>query len=124
MAVVNETLVKKYFEGQDPMGKQINLGGKDTGMVKPFTIVGVLADQVDEHVGGDAQPFILLSQQQIPTTSLFYQALLKTVVSFVVKTRGNMPVAGGDAVGIPRGRARLRARQLSDHAGGSRQEHL
>ena len=74
------------------LGNQINLGGKDTGMVKPFTIVGVLADQVDEHVGGDPQPFILLSQQQIPTTSLFYQALLKTIVSFVVKTRGNIPV--------------------------------
>ena len=51
VAVVNETLVKKYFSGQDPLGKQINLGGKDTGMIKPFTIVGVLADQVDSHRG-------------------------------------------------------------------------
>ena len=90
--VVNESLAKKYFPGQDPLGKQINLGGKDTGMVKPFTIVGVLANQVDEHVGTEAQPFIMLSQQQIPTTSLFYQALLKTLVSFVVKTRGIVPV--------------------------------
>ena len=30
-----------------PIGKQIDLGGKDTGMLKPFTIVGVLGDQVD-----------------------------------------------------------------------------
>ena len=44
-------------------------------------------------VGGDVQPLILIPQQQIPTTSLFYQALLKTVVSFVVKTRGDIPVA-------------------------------
>jgi len=43
-------------------------------------------------VGSDIQPFIMLPDQQIPTTSLFYQALLKTVVSFVVKTRGNVPV--------------------------------
>ena len=93
VAVVNETLVKKYFAGKDPLGKQINLGGKDTGMIKPFTIVGVLGDQVDTTVGGDVQPLILLSQQQIPTTSLFYQALLKTVVTFVVKTRGDIPVA-------------------------------
>jgi putative ABC transport system permease protein len=92
VAVVNEALVKKYFQGKDPLGKQINLGGKDTGMVKPFSIVGVLADQVDQHVGTPAQPFILLSQQQVPTTSLFYQALLKTVVSFVVRTRGNVPL--------------------------------
>ena len=93
VAVVNESLVKQYFPGNDAVGKQINLGGKDTGMVKPYTIVGVLADQVDSTVGGKIQPLVLLPQQQIPTTSLFYQALLKTVVSYVVKTRGNIPVA-------------------------------
>ena len=53
VAVVNEALVKKYLAGKDPLGKQINLGGKDTGMIKPFTIVGVLTDQVDRAVGGD-----------------------------------------------------------------------
>jgi putative ABC transport system permease protein len=91
--VINEALERKYFAGKDPLGKQLDLGGKETGMVKPFTIVGVLADQVDRSVGGEVQPLILLSQQQVPTTSLFYQALLKTIVSFVVKTRGNIPVA-------------------------------
>jgi putative ABC transport system permease protein len=93
VAVVNEALVKKYFAGKDPLGRQIDLGGKETGMTKPFTIVGVLGNQVDRTVGGAVQPFIMLPQQQIPTTSLFYQALLKTVVSFVVKTRGDIPVA-------------------------------
>jgi putative ABC transport system permease protein len=93
VAVVNETLAKTYFAGKEPLGKQINLGGKDTGMIKPYTIVGVLADQVDSSVGGSIQPLVLLPQQQIPTTSLFYQALLKTVVTFVVKTRGSIPVA-------------------------------
>jgi predicted permease len=91
--VINEALAKKYFAGKDPLGKQINLGGKDTGMIKPYTIVGVLGDQVDSNVGGTIQPLVMLPQQQVPTTSLFYQALLKTVVTFVVKTRGNIPVA-------------------------------
>ena len=93
VVAINETLAKKYFAGEDPLGKQIDLGGKDTGMVKPFTIVGVLGDMVDKTVGGEPQPLILIPQQQVPTTSLFYQALLKTVVTFVVKTRGNIPVA-------------------------------
>lgn len=93
VVAVNQALAKTYFPGKDPLGKQINLGGKDTGMIKPFTIVGVLADQVDSNVGGTIQPLILLPQQQIPTTSLFYQALLKTVVTFVVRTRGEIPVA-------------------------------
>jgi len=93
VAVINQALADKYFPGQDPLQKEINLGGKDTGMIKPYTIVGVLADQVDRNVGGVVEPLILLSQQQIPTTSLFYQALLKTVVSFVVKSRGEIPIA-------------------------------
>ncbi len=92
VVAVNEALVKKYLPGKDPLGMQIDIGGKKTGMIKPFTIVGVLHDQVDRAVGGDVQPFIMLPQQQIPTTSLFYQALLKTMVSFVVRTRGNIPV--------------------------------
>jgi putative ABC transport system permease protein len=92
VVVVNQMLVKKYLAGQDPIGKQIDLGA-DTGMTRPFTIVGVLADTVDLSVGSDPQPLILLPDQQIPTTSLFYQALLKTIVNFVVKTRGSIPVA-------------------------------
>ena len=93
VTVVNEALARKYLAGADPLGKQIDLGGKDTGMLKPYTIVGVLGDQVDKSVGGEIEPFILIPQQQVPTTSLFYQALLKTIVSFVVKTRSDIPVA-------------------------------
>lgn len=93
VAVINEALARKYFAGRDPEGRQIVLGGKDTGMIKPYTIVGVLGDQVDSTVGGEVQPFVMLPQEQVPTTSLFYQALLNTMVNFVVKTRGDIPVA-------------------------------
>lgn len=93
VAVINETLARKYFANKEPLGTQIILGGKDTGMIKPYTIVGVLGDQVDSTVGGDVQPFIMLPEEQIPTTSLFYQALVSTMVNFVVKTRGDIPVA-------------------------------
>ena len=93
VAVINQAFAKAYFAGKDPIGKQINLGGKDTGMIQPFSIVGVLGDQVDSNVGAPAQPFLMIPQEQVPTTSLFYQALLKTLVTFVVKTHGNIPVA-------------------------------
>ena len=93
VAEVNEALAKKYFAGRNPLGKQVYLGGMDREMFKPYTIVGVLSDQVEGKVGAGVLPLILLPQQQIPTTSLFYQALLKIVVSFVVKTRGDIPVA-------------------------------
>ncbi|MBV8674577.1 MAG: ABC transporter permease [Acidobacteriaceae bacterium] len=93
VAVINEAFAKKYFPGKDPLQRQIELGGKDTGMVKPLTIVGEIGDQADRNVADEVQPLLLIPYQQVPTTSLFYQALLKTVVSFVVKTRGTVPVA-------------------------------
>ena len=93
VAVINEALAKKYFADRDPLLQQIDLGGKDTGMVKPLTIVGVIGNQADRKVGTDPQPLLLVPYQQVPTTSLFYQALLKTVVTFIVKTRGTAPIA-------------------------------
>lgn len=90
---INETLAKTYFAGKNPIGQQLDLGGKDTGMLRPYTIVGVIGDQVDKGVSVPPQPFLMVPYEQIPTTSLFYQALLKTIVSFVVKTKSDMAVA-------------------------------
>ena len=93
VAVINESLAQKYFDGKDPLQQQINLGGKETGMERSYTIVGVLTDQVDSHVGGASDPMIFLPYRQVPTTSLFYQALVSTMVNFVVKTHGDIAVA-------------------------------
>jgi len=93
VVAINETLARKYFAGQDPLGQEIDLGGKETGAVKPYTIVGVLGDQVDSGVGQSPHPLIMVPHEQVPSTSLYYQLLVKTVVFFAVKTRGDIPVA-------------------------------
>jgi MacB-like periplasmic core domain/FtsX-like permease family len=92
VVAVNESLAKKYFGNMDPLQQQIILGGKETGMEEALTVVGVLGDQVDSKVGGIPDPMIFIPYQQVPTTSLFYQALLTTMVNFVVKTRGDLAV--------------------------------
>jgi predicted permease len=91
--VLNETLAKKYFAGQDPIGQQIGLGGKETGAVKPYSIVGVIGDQVDSSVGDVPKPMLLVPYEQVPSTSLYYQILIKTIVFILVKTRGDIAVA-------------------------------
>lgn len=90
---INETLARTYFQGKDPLGMQIDLGGKRTGMFKPYTVVGVLADQVDISTAQPAMPFLMIPYRQVPTTSAYYQILVQTIVNFVVKTRGNVAVA-------------------------------
>jgi putative ABC transport system permease protein len=93
VVVINETLARKYFAGKDPLGQQIDLGGKDTGAIKPYTVVGVIGDEVDNGVSHSPKPLVLVPYEQVPTTSLYYQLLIKTIVFFAVKTHGNIAVA-------------------------------
>lgn len=93
VVVINETFAHKYFAGKDPLGQQIDLGGEGTGAIKPYTIVGIIGDQVDNGVSRPPKPLLLVPYEQVPSTSLFYQLLIKTVVFFAVKTRGNIAVA-------------------------------
>jgi len=93
VAVINEEMAKKYFAGRNPIGEHLDLGGKDTGILVPPVIVGVIGNERTTSVEEPAQPMILLPGDQIPTTSLFYQALVDSFQNFIVKTRGNVPVA-------------------------------
>ncbi len=90
---INNTLARTYFTGTDPIGKQLDLGGKDTGMLRPYTIVGILGDQVDTAVSTPPGPLLLIPYRQVPTTSLYYHLLLKTFVNFMVKTRSDVAIA-------------------------------
>jgi putative ABC transport system permease protein len=90
---INDALARQYFAGMDPIGQQLDLGGKDTGMLKPYTVVGVIGDQIDDSLSQEPRPLLLIPYRQIPTTSLYYQGLIKTVVNFVVKTRSDVAVA-------------------------------
>jgi predicted permease len=93
VAVINEAFAKKYFPENDALNHQIDLGGKDTGMLQPYTIVGVLADTSQHGASVPVRPEIYLPFEQVPTTSLFYQALLQTFVNFAVKTRNAVDLA-------------------------------
>jgi putative ABC transport system permease protein len=93
VAAINEALARKYFAGKEALGQQLDFGGRETGMLRPYTIVGIVADQVEKSASQPVQPLVMLPYQQIPPASLFYPGLLKTMVYFVVKTRGNIAVA-------------------------------
>jgi predicted permease len=91
--VINEALARAYFPNEDPLGRQIEFDHKETGMLMPCTIVGIIGDYADSGVSQPAQPLLLFPYQQVPTTSIFYPLLLKSIVNFAVKTRNDMAVA-------------------------------
>ena len=62
VAVINQTLAKKYFTG-NPVGREFAFGNKFT---KPIRIVGVSADAKTHDIRADIDPTIYLSYAQNP----------------------------------------------------------
>ena len=93
VALINETLARRYFGNENPLGQQLDLGGKDTGMSKPYTMVGVTADVVQTKLGRAILPEIDLPYPQIPITGFFYGFLVAPETNYVVRTHGNVEIA-------------------------------
>ena len=78
--VVNEALVKKYYRGEEPLGRPIYLGAPDNRLFDGATIVGVVADTRDAGLGSDP----------LPTVYIPYAVMAGwTGFSYVVRTDGD-----------------------------------
>jgi putative ABC transport system permease protein len=75
VAIVNETVVRRFWPGADPIGKRILVGR----MVKPVEVVGVLGDVRNNRLAADVQPEIYLPFAQLPWASM----------NLVVRTAGH-----------------------------------
>jgi predicted permease len=67
VAVVNEAMAKRYFSGENPIGRQFQIDDPDW-LAKPITIVGISHD-AKEHSSGireDVKPRFYLAFQQTP----------------------------------------------------------
>ena len=124
VVVINEALAHKYFAGKDPLGKQINLGGKDTGMIKPYTIVGVLANQVDKTVGGTIATVHLDPARADPDHIPFLSGAAEDHCQFRSEDQGKYSSRGRDAIGLSSGSTWNCPGQFQNHARFGRAEHL
>lgn len=66
-AVVNEALVKRFFDGQNPIGRQFTIDDRDW-RDKPLTIVGISRDAKDHGYGlrEEVKPRFYMAFQQMP----------------------------------------------------------
>ena len=78
--VVNEALVKKYYPGENPLGKPVYLGAPDNRLVDNAPIVGVVGDTRDAGLGSDALPTVYIPLAALPKWPFF---------RFVVRTNGD-----------------------------------
>ena len=99
VVTINETFAKQYFAGQDPIGQQLDFGGKDPkereegGLARPYTIVGITADTMQHQIGQPAVPEIDLPYAQVPIKSFWYQVLVMPEATYVVRTHGPVEIA-------------------------------
>jgi predicted permease len=80
--VINDTLARRYFADEDPVGKRVQVQGPANDGAWA-DIVGVVADVRNAGLVGQVQPEMFVSVRQIPDRR-------RTQVYFIVRTRGDV----------------------------------
>ena len=71
VAVINETMARRYFAGRDPLGQRIRFAGMD--LVNPWlTIVGVVGDVRFRDLAAQPLPEVFVDFRQQPMRTLYF----------------------------------------------------
>jgi len=66
VVIINQAMAKKYWAGEDAIGKRINFGDADPKNIKWFTIVGIVSDLHHQGLDVDPKPEFYLPHSQRP----------------------------------------------------------
>lgn len=80
VALISESLARRYFRGREPIGQQIQFGNMD-GDLHLLTIVGIVGDVKDRALDSEPQPTVYVNYLQ--------RASRAAEFSFVVKGQGD-----------------------------------
>ncbi len=83
VAVVSQSLVKRFWPNEDPVGKQIEYGNMD-GDLRLLTIVGIVGDVRDSGLDRDPRPTVYTNYFQRPAAAAEF--------SIVVRAQGDAAV--------------------------------
>ena len=65
--VISETMARRVWPTDDPLGKTILLSGNQT----PWTVVGIVGDIRDQLLQNEPEPMMYLSFQQVPWSNMW-----------------------------------------------------
>jgi len=66
VALVNQTIVRRFWPGQNPLGKRVTIGN-----LPPFEVVGVLGDVKNQSLAQAAEPEVFIPYPQFATPLLY-----------------------------------------------------
>jgi putative ABC transport system permease protein len=87
--IVNETFVRQFFQGQEPIGQHLTIG---KGVMREFAaepereIIGVVGDSRDAGLNANPQPIMFIPQAQVPDAANALNVGLSPM-AWVVRTR-------------------------------------
>ncbi len=87
-AIINDALAKKYFAGENPIGRRIAFDDPEY-QKRPLTIVGVVRGSRQRELEQPPETEIYLCFRQIPPDTLWSDFLLKGIMTFAVRSGGN-----------------------------------
>jgi len=76
--IVNEAMARRYWSGEDPVGKQVLRACRNDA---PALIVGVVADSKQESVDSQVEPEVYLPYAQLPFASFMVTFVIRTASS-------------------------------------------
>jgi putative ABC transport system permease protein len=74
--VINQAMAKKYWPGEEAVGKRINFNDSDPAKIKWITVVGVVADIRHRGLDAEAKP-----EYYVPHPQLAYRGMILAVRS-------------------------------------------
>jgi len=97
VAVVNETFARRFWPGQNPVGKRLRQGGPDNPF---FEVIGVVKNGKYLTLGEDPQPFVYFPMLPdydgdaalVVNTSAETQSMINTIRSEVERLDANLPL--------------------------------
>ncbi|HTV14008.1 MAG TPA: ABC transporter permease [Acidobacteriaceae bacterium] len=91
VAVVNQTFVRRYFPGEDPIGRRIELGAPASLVARDVwmgdqrvtvTVAGVMRDNLDQGLAQPVAPQLIALYRQVPAVNFgFKEVLVRTEVA-------------------------------------------
>jgi predicted permease len=113
VALINEAFARRYWPGQQPLGKRIQMGAVRSGVndAPYMTVVGVVKDGKYATLGEEATPFIYLNlaQNYGPSPTL------------IARTRGNpldsLPAVCGEAAALDKNLPLYDVKTMRQHLG-------
>ncbi|HWF48032.1 MAG TPA: ADOP family duplicated permease, partial [Bryobacteraceae bacterium] len=95
VAIINDILARRYFDGQDAIGKQLSFQDPDSD-AHPVTIVGVVRGSRQYALARPPDAEIYLDFRQVPPATIWSQFLLKQIMTYVVRGTGEPAVLSNE----------------------------